>query len=494
MRCPSLSALVLSLSLITVPAAALAQWVTAGTDTLAGTSASERSTRFSVAVDATNAPHAIWSVGASLVYSRKQAAGWLSPIELSHPDAAYAGNAVVVRPGSTDASVLYSRTPFGAPAGELLLAEWNGNGFSVRTLTADGAAKFGPVLAIDASGAYHVVCVVQALGEWRLRYLTNVTGSQTDVLLAVGSLGPFGSGASPAIAVEPNGIAHVVYRGVNPGYRIHHAENSAPGGTSWSWQELFTPNAEDTGSDVELDASGGVHVVASGSDCDVCTRHTHVFERPVGGNWSAATPIVHTSGLTQASLAVDPGKAAHVMAAEISGSLLTGRIFHASALTGWVPSLVIGNDHGTPSLAIDAQGRGHLVCTTGPNTGSRNVLYLQSAALTTVGVIAPPPPTTPSWQASPNPFSRATVLRFTGEPALVAAIHGGARLVILDIAGRAVRRLSAGVATNSSADFVWDGRGDNGGTVPPGVYRIALVNASGRIAAGTASVKVVKLH
>lgn len=191
---------------------------------------------------------------------------------------------MAVAPGSTKPWVLYTRTPFGAPAGDLVLAEWDGTGFTTRPLTSDGVAKVGPAFALDASGAYHVVCVVQVLGEWRLRYLTNVTGAPTGALLSVGGLGQFGSGASPAIAVDPGGVAHVVYRGVSGSYRIHHAENAAPGDTtSWSWQALVLPNAEDTGSDVKVDASGNVVVVASGSDCDVCTRHSHVFQRPAGG-------------------------------------------------------------------------------------------------------------------------------------------------------------------------------------------------------------------
>lgn len=489
----ALLAIALGLAAIVLPSAAAAQWVTAESDTLAGTTASERSTRFSVAVDAAGAPHAIWSVGSRIFYSRKGVGGWIPPIELGHTDANYAVHAVAVVPGTSQPVVLYSRTPFGAPAGELRLAEWNGSGFDVRELTLDGVEKFGPALAMDVGGAYHVVCVVQASAEWRLRYLTNVTGPTADVLLPVGPLGLFGSGASPAIAVEPGGIAHVVYRGVSGTYRIHHAENAAPGGAGWSWQTLVSPNVEDTGSDVRIDAFGTLHIAASGSECDLCTRRTHVFQRPSGGAWSAPVPIVHTSGLSAPSLAVDAGGQAHVALSEISGSLFTGRIFHAGSGTGWVPSLVIGNDHGTPSLAVDAQGRGHLVCTTGPNTGVRNVLYFQSQ-LTTAGVDEGEPPASIIWRASPNPFGGRTVLRAAGRSIPGAAPLGGAPFIALvfDVAGRLVRTLEPTPAVGGGVEFAWDGRNDTGRIVPAGVYQMAA-GGFGIARGGRRAVTVVKL-
>lgn len=498
MRRRLFSALIAGLVAVLLPALSFAQWVTAKTDTLAGTAASERSTRFSVAVDATNRPHAIWSTGSSLVYARMDAGGWIAPIVLSQNDATYAGLAVVVVPGTTRPCVLYSRTPFGAPAGELLLADWNGSSFDVRTLTADGVAKFGPAVAMDAGGAYHVVFVVQSAGEWRLRYLTNAPGFATDQLLAVGPLGAFGSGASPAIAVEPGGIAHVVYRGVGTSYRIHHAQNAAPGGATWSWEELISPNLEDTGADVEIDALGNLYVAASGADCDICTRRTHIFQRPPGNTWNAPTPVVHSSGLTGPVLAVGPVGGAQVggvqvALSEISGSLQTGRIFHAGSLTGWAPSLVVGNDHGTPSLAVDRFGTGHLVCTTGANTGVRNVLYLRSAG-TPAGVDEVTPPVLTGWRASPNPFGEQTVLRRFDGVGTKADPGPAAPVLVVDLAGRIVRHLASATASGGGVEYVWDGLGDNGREAPAGVYRIVIAGGGSGPATGARAMKVVKLR
>jgi hypothetical protein len=352
----------------------------------------------------------------------------------------------------------------------------------------DGVAKYTPALAVDAGGRYHVVCVVQEAGVWRLRYLTNVGGAPTDVLLAVGSLGGFGSGASPAVAVEPDGVAHVVYRGVSGVYRIHHAENDAPGSTTWSWQTLVSPNGEDLGSDVEVEAGGTVHVAVSGDDCFECTRRTFVFRRPPGGSWGAPAPIAHVMGLAGPSLAVDTGGMAHVALSEVGGNILTGRVFHASARTGWSPSLVIGDDHASPCLALDELGQGHLVCTTGPNTGVEDVLYLRSQPLAIA--VGEPVAAASRWAATPNPFAARTVLRIPGSGARARA--GSRSVLVCDATGRVVRRLDPNVATGGRMiEIDWDGRDEAGRDLPGGVY---FVSPPGKAQEGGTRTAVVKLR
>jgi hypothetical protein len=492
MRHLSVSILVAAFAVIGAPAVAHAQWSTLLIDTLAGTAASERSTRYSVAVDSAGAPHAIWSAGTTLLYSRKGEAGWVPPLTLSQSDANYVACALSMVPGTSRPAVLFARRAFGATVDRLLLAEWNGAGFDVRTLTTDSVANQQPALAMDAGGSFHVVCVVFTGGQWRIRYLTNASGTVTEQLLPVGQLGDFGAGATPAVSVEADGRAHVVYRALNDPsglYRIQHAENSWPGDSLWSWEELVTPNLEDSGSDVRVDASGTLHVAVSGSDCQTCTRRTYVFERRPGQAWSAPVPIVHSNGLGAPVLAVGSGGGAQLAVSEVSGNLFTGRVFHAASRSGWTPSLVIGSDHGTPSLAVDAQGSGHLMCTTGPNTGVRNVLYLQ-ASPTTAGVTAGPAVPASAWSATPNPFTARTVLRLSGNPPAGAA-HRNAALV-LDVAGRVVRRLAPARARDGVTEFEWDGRGADGRLVAAGVYRI--VSAGAGAGRETRALTVVRLR
>jgi Domain of unknown function (DUF1929)/Galactose oxidase, central domain len=74
----------------------------------------------------------------------------------------------------------------------------------------------------------------------------------------------------------------------------------------------------------------------------------------------------------------------------------------------------------------------------------------------------------PWLSAAPNPFAATTTLRFRlGE-------RGPARLDIVDIAGRLVRRLIDGTLTAETHVIEWDGRDDRRAPVRPGVYLMVL--------------------
>jgi hypothetical protein len=155
--------------------------------------------------------------------------------------------------------------------------------------------------------------------------------------------------------------------------------------------------------------------------------------------------------------------------AEVTGNIYTGRLYYASAAGGFGPTLIIGDDHGAPSLAIDADGFGHLLCTTGPNTGVEDVLYLRSAnPVVAVGEGAPPAAVPDRrLHAAPNPFEDAIIFRMEGAGASGSTGHG---IRIYDVCGRHVRDLLAPPGVAGSGTITWDGRDDRGALVPPGVY------------------------
>jgi hypothetical protein len=66
--------------------------------------------------------------------------------------------------------------------------------------------------------------------------------------------------------------------------------------------------------------------------------------------------------------------------------------------------------------------------------------------------------------AWPNPFREATTIQFTTSAA------GRADLVVFDVAGRAVRRLSRDEARAGTNVFRWDGRNSEGSRAAPGIY------------------------
>lgn len=72
-------------------------------------------------------------------------------------------------------------------------------------------------------------------------------------------------------------------------------------------------------------------------------------------------------------------------------------------------------------------------------------------------------------QNEPNPFNPSTVIRFQLE------VHGPARLVVYDTAGRKVRTLVDEVHAPGEHVVTWDGRNDHGRLMPSGVYVMQLV-------------------
>ena len=76
--------------------------------------------------------------------------------------------------------------------------------------------------------------------------------------------------------------------------------------------------------------------------------------------------------------------------------------------------------------------------------------------------------------AYPNPSPLGGSVRI---PALIAASHPGARLEVLDAAGRRVRGIDLSGLVPGAQTIVWDGRNDAGRTVAPGVYSAMLVGA-----------------
>jgi hypothetical protein len=85
------------------------------------------------------------------------------------------------------------------------------------------------------------------------------------------------------------------------------------------------------------------------------------------------------------------------------------------------------------------------------------------------GVSATPVPSAPAvLQLAPNPFARWTALRFAlAEPAR-------ASLAILDVTGRRVVELAAGLHERGVHAFTWRGEDGEGRPVPSGVYLVRL--------------------
>lgn len=92
-----------------------------------------------------------------------------------------------------------------------------------------------------------------------------------------------------------------------------------------------------------------------------------------------------------------------------------------------------------------------------------------------VGVPAPPssPATSAGLSALPNPFSEETTLRFTLERSRMV------RVEVYDITGHRVRTLLSSSLFQGPHVVSWDGRSDDGRTLPNGTYFIRLTTSAG---------------
>jgi FlgD Ig-like domain len=90
-----------------------------------------------------------------------------------------------------------------------------------------------------------------------------------------------------------------------------------------------------------------------------------------------------------------------------------------------------------------------------------------------------------SIRAAPNPSRGQVTLSIETRQA------GGQRLEVQDVAGRTVRHLQAGEYAAGLRQLAWDGRDDQGRTLPAGVYRVAAYGTSG---AGRATTLITLLR
>jgi hypothetical protein len=261
--------------------------------------------------------------------------------------------------------------------------------------------------------------------------------------LSGSQLGPFGSGASPLVAVSQYGAAHVFYRGGDYGtYHVHHAENDVPGGTNWTYEIITTPNGNDFSAIPIIDEWGTLHLLASGNDGFGFPPHAYYLKRPVGGIWSSPVLATGSGSGWGGSLFLDPYGGAHITWDETSGNIYTGNLYYATNRGGpWVstPILADGSTY-NGTLVLDASGRGHSLAYHGSTFQTQEIIALHtSGPLTGVSERSPSIPMEARlYQNYPNPFNVMTEIRFSADT------RGRATVTVHNLLGQFVANLFDG--------------------------------------------------
>ncbi|MGH2571575.1 MAG: hypothetical protein ACRDGR_10135, partial [bacterium] len=263
----------------------------------------------------------------------------------------------------------------------------------------------------------------------------------------------------PAVAVDLAGRVHVAWRGVAAGASILYAERD-PGG-SWS-----APVDIDLGGLVQgapalaLDGNAAVHVVWP--DARSGGRALYARAR-VSGTWDPSVERITSPahGADEPSLTSDGDGALHLVWSDARHGFFDREIFHRTKPLGAPWDTAAANDFRVSNAdgnstrpSVLAHGAIVSIVWKDERTGNHDLWIRRGGPSGTHAPIALPAER--SWLAFPNP-TRGTVR-------LLGPSDAACELVVLDVSGRAVRRLSG------SGEIAWDGRDAGGRSVPGGVY------------------------
>lgn len=368
-----------------------AQWQNPVIDTITNTQIHKETGLQSLCLDSLDRVHIVWkqqSTGGWRIYYSTNSPGgtWIAPQEVGDSTQAAFDPAIAWWSAGGIPFVVYEQDS------EIYAALLSGNMWQAESITANGQLDRSPTIAIDDVGLPHVAWITDdsSTGQYKIAYamgyLVGPSISWSIQTLMGSDLGPYGTGAAPFIAVFPQGIAHIVYRGGDYGnYHIHHAWNDAPGDTNWNYEILYSGNANDFSSAMVIDDQGECHLAMSGNDGWGFPGRVYYFHKPFGQPWQQYELASLSGSAAQPSISVDENNSPHVVWMETSGNFYTGNIFYSAkdSAGSWQVTLVIGNDHFVPSFQIDQQGYGHFACHTGGNTSFYDIFHVKSSGVLT---------------------------------------------------------------------------------------------------------------
>lgn len=365
---------------------ASAQWLTTRIDTLTSTISQKAMSIQALAIDNNQTLHAIWTERTTpgsnrIYYSHKHPdSSWTLPELIV--DTANINPVIGVELNTGRVHIAYTVTIGTYP--ELFYANNQTGNWERTRLTTNDFYDQSPTIAVKGSSAHIAWITIDSTGEYRIAYGIYSSGNWSSEILYGSQLGDFGLGAIPYLALEPEGIAHISYRGGNYGdYHIHHAEKPL-GDTTWLYEILYTVNADDFSSALAAKNQGEIFLVASGNDGWGFPFHTYYLHRPPNSStWESAQLMTADASATLRGFAMD-SNFVHVSWERVNGNLLTEEIYHCSNFSGHWFNSGIRTDGQTSygALVIDNNHSGHSLVISGANIDSQKVYCINSAPLT----------------------------------------------------------------------------------------------------------------
>jgi hypothetical protein len=329
-------------------------------------------------------------------------------------------------------------------------AFWSGSAWVLENIGSGGVGDFLS-FALDANDVPHVV--FRDPDNDRLWYSRRGPGGWINEPIVEGTSGT----RDCAIAVDAAGNPHIMYVQNSP-FMMRYATKA---GGVWSYESVDSTGTPTlSASSIRIDAAGVPQVAyQEGAAGELA------FASRTGGVWSSAVVDPNIGPLTTGyypSLDLDSGDDPHIAQVRQSedevwytvrnGTTWSSELVTAS-FTGCVETVIAIDPFENPVIVFRAQGSGDLIYSYG-------ALNTDVASGATRGL---------SFSAGPNPALQGrTTFEFVVPPGA-----GGARVRVIDLAGRQVRVLAAGSVAGARR-LEWDGRASDGVPAPPGIYAARL--------------------
>jgi hypothetical protein len=441
------------LAVLVLTSAARSQWVTTSTDTITNTIARKWMTMQSLARDSSGCLHACWveAAGAAapkdIYYARKPVdSAWTSPLLVADSAANHAAMAVGWGDGAAHIACAWQ---WGTTEDVCYLTNRSGEWTDTR-ITNDTLYGHTPTIALEADSIPHIAWITtDASRAYRIAHVSNRSGTWQTYVLSGSRLGGFGLGAAPWIEVSPQSRVHVTYRGGDyPDYHVHHAQNSNPEDTVWTYEALVTGNPYDYTSAAYAADSGELFVVIAGNEGWGMPFHTYFLHRPPGTNqWDQYQLMTASASADLRGFTMDRGSVQATWE-PVNGNIREEKLYHCSNSRGYWFNSNIRDDGitGGGSLVVDDRHSGHCLMLVGAAMDSQQVYCANSAPLPGV--------------ESSRPAERLSRM-LVASPARPPVRFECPAVDVYALDGRPVHQASVPV---------WDGTDQQGRVLPQGTY------------------------
>lgn len=345
-------------ALVIACGSAMAQWPSMQTDTLTNNNTPDETVFKSLDNDNMDTLHLIWkaagSNGNDILYSRRSCSlQWSAPRYVN--DTIFGAGDAFLGVDKINGTPYIAYVSYTTAGSEVIIAKDSAGTWSRTQLTNTPTDEYSPTVAVDGNGYVHVAWIgLDQNSNYRIFYSTNLSGMWVTQTLTSSMLGAYGSGAQPFIAVTSAGVAYISYRGGNyQSYRIHLANNTTPGGTSWNYQVITTLNTEDFISTINVSGST-LHLVAEGNDgwgFPLVSYYTQCSTSSPT-TWSAQQQVSSSVYGDISPVYIDGQGNAHLMINEVSGNILTGDTHYATNASGTWSTTPVSTQQSTYEASV----------------------------------------------------------------------------------------------------------------------------------------------